>query len=379
MLLKKLFYFFLLFFFITTSACNDQADTQHNQVEDVFLDEGEGKVIGLLDNVEVKEYVLTNTNGMQAIILNYGGIIKSLLVPDKNGQLHDVVLGYDSLGQYIRSENPYMGAIIGRYANRIANGIFLLDGMTYTLEANDNGNSLHGGIKGFDKVIWNAEREGKSLSLKYVSIDGEGGYPGNLTVEVIYELTDDNELKISYSATTDKRTPVNLTNHSYFNLSGGNEETILDHVLFIDADKYTPVNEALIPTGEIANTAGTPFDFTTAKTIGLQINQVTGGYDHNFILNKNSDSISLAASLYHEKSGRLMEMFTTEPAVQFYSGGFLDGSLIGKNGSTYNKFAGLCLEAQHYPDSPNRPEFPDTILEPGEKYSQTTIYKFSIK
>jgi aldose 1-epimerase len=373
---------FCLPFFLSITlgffSCNSEDSGTVSENEE-FIDEGEGKVVGLLDNVEIKEYVLKNKNGMEAVILNYGGIVKSLLVPDKNGNLQDVVLGFDSIGQYLRTENPYMGAIIGRYANRISRGVFVMDGRSYTLESNDNENSLHGGIKGFDKVVWNAAKKGNSLRLRYVSIDGEGGYPGNLNVEVMYELTDDNELKITYAATTDKPTPVNLTNHSYFNLSGDYSESVLNHILHLNADKYTPVDETLIPTGEIARTGGTPFDFTTPKAIGEDIQQVPGGYDHNFVLNKLGDSLTLAATLYHEGSGRFMEMFTTEPGVQFYSGNFLDGSLTGKGGKPYQKHAGLCLEAQHFPDSPNRPEFPDTILQPGEKYSQTTVYKFSIK
>lgn len=368
-----------LCFMFLLGACTDNAETKVIENEDVHLDEGQGKIIGLLDNVEVKEFTLENINGMKAVILNYGGAIKSLMVPDKNGTTADVVLGFDSLGSYLQSDNPYMGALIGRYANRIANAYFILNEMTYGLEANDNGNSLHGGIKGLDKVVWAAQQDNNSLQLNFVSIDGEGGYPGNLDIQVVYELTDDNELKISYTATTDKPTPVNLTNHSYFNLSGKKSSGILGHELYIKADNYTPVNEMLIPTGEIKKTAGTPFDFTTPKEIGRDIEQVPGGYDHNFVITREDKNITLVASLFDRQSGRLMEVLSTEPGLQFYSGNFLDGSLTGKENTPYHKYAGLCLEPQQFPDAPNQPAFPNTILQPGETYKQTTIYKFSIK
>jgi aldose 1-epimerase len=365
----------------TLVACNDNANGDaaktDSSMKKTSLTQQE---YGQVEGKTVTQYTLTNANGMVLKLINYGGTVTDLLVPDKNGQPGNVVLGYDSLGGFLQSNNPYFGCLVGRYANRIANAKFTLDGKTYTLAANNNGNSLHGGIKGFDKVIWNAEPLGDtSVKLTYFSKDGEEGYPGNLQAEVIYTLTADNALKIEYTATTDKATPVNLTNHCYFNLSGGTDSTILDHELMLKADKYTKVNENLIPTGENPPVSGTPMDFTSAKKVGRDIAQVPGGYDHNWVLNKSGNDLELAATLYHAASGRFMEVFTTEPGVQFYSGNFLDGTLKGRDGINYVKHAGLCLETQHFPDSPNQPAFPNTILKPGEKYHQVTIYKFSVK
>jgi Galactose mutarotase and related enzymes len=365
----------------TLVACNDNANGDaaktDSSMKKTSLTQQE---YGQVEGKTVTQYTLTNANGMVLKLINYGGTVTDLLVPDKNGQPGNVVLGYDSLGGFLQSNNPYFGCLVGRYANRIANAKFTLDGKTYTLAANNNGNSLHGGIKGFDKVIWNAEPLGDtSVKLTYFSKDGEEGYPGNLEAEVIYTLTADNALKIEYTATTDKATPVNLTNHCYFNLSGGTDSTILDHELMLKADKYTKVNENLIPTGENPPVSGTPMDFTSAKKVGRDIAQVPGGYDHNWVLNKSGNDLELAATLYHAASGRFMEVFTTEPGVQFYSGNFLDGTLKGRDGINYVKHAGLCLETQHFPDSPNQPAFPNTILKPGEKYHQVTIYKFSVK
>jgi aldose 1-epimerase len=302
------------------------------------------------------------------------------MAPDKNGKMGNVVLGYDSLAGYLQIGNPYFGCLVGRYANRIANAKFTLDGKEYPLAANNNGNTLHGGLKGFDKVIWTVKSvNDSSLSLSYLSKDGEEGYPANLTANVIYSLMPDNGLKIEYSATTDKATPVNLTNHCYFNLSAGTDSTILDHELMLNADKYTPVNDKLIPTGKIDPVKGGPMDFTTTKKIGRDISQVAGGYDHNWVLNEMGKSFSVA-SLFHAPSGRYMEVWTTEPGIQFYSGNFLDGTLKNtRGGAKYIKHAGLCLETQHFPDSPNQPSFPNTILKPGETYTQTTVYKFSTK
>jgi aldose 1-epimerase len=296
----------------------------------------------------------------------------------------DVVLGYDSLSGYLQQSNPYFGCLVGRYANRIANAKFALDGKTYQLAANDHGNTLHGGLKGFDKRIWKASDINtdtvSSIKFSYDSKDGEEGYPGNLHAEVIYTLTSDNQLKIDYTATTDKATPVNLTNHCYFNLSAGADSTILDHELMLKADRYTPVNDKLIPTGKIDSVKGGPMDFTTAKKIGRDLAQVIGGYDHNWVLNKNEDVLVSIGSLYHPASGRYMEIFTTEPGIQFYSGNFLDGTLkFTRGGAKYIKHAGLCLETQHFPDSPNQPSFPNTILKPGEVYKHTTVYAFSVK
>lgn len=328
---------------------------------------------------EVLQYTLTNAKGMMVKVLNYGGVITDILAPDRNGQMGNVVLSYDSLAGYLQEGNPYFGTLVGRYANRIAKAAFKLDGQEYKLAANNNGNTLHGGLRGFDKVIWKATQLGdSSLQLEYVSKDGEEGYPGNLTSQVTYTLTSDNALKIDYVATTDKATPVNLTQHTYFNLSAGKDATILDHELQLDAPKYTPVNDLLIPTGELAPVKGTPMDFTTAKKIGADIGKVKGGYDHNWVFEKTG--LQTVGSLYHAGSGRLMMIATSEPGIQFYTGNFLDGTLKhGRGGAVYNKNAGLCLEAQHFPDSPNQPAFPNVILKPGEKYTQTTVYTFSTK
>lgn len=334
----------------------------------------------LEDGREASLFTLTNEQNMTVSITNYGGILTTIRTPDKNGTMDNVVLGFNSLQPYLEG-TPYFGAIIGRYGNRIANGRFELNGTEHTLATNDGNNHLHGGIKGFDKVLWNAEPQPDgSLKLTYLSEDGEEGYPGNLNVEVVYALSNKNELIIRYKATSDKATPVNLTNHSYFNLSGEPEQTILDHNLKINAQKYTPVNDELIPTGELKPVEGTPFDFTSFHTIGERIDQVPGGYDHNFVLNRSSnseDSLFHAATVRHPESGREMKVFTTEPGLQFYSGNFLDGSLKAPDGSSMVKHAALCLETQHFPNSPNEPGFPSTILQPGELYQTTTIYQFS--
>jgi len=343
------------------------------------------KVYGIIGKDTVHQYTMTNRNGMAVKFLDYGMTVTDILVPDKNGKPEDVVLGFDSLGGYLQKDNPYFGCVVGRYANRIANAKFSLDGKTYQLVANNNGNSLHGGLKGFDKVMWiQQERVADKNSVRtrmfYESKDREEGYPGNLKVSVSYILTDDDEFRIDYLATTDKPTPVNLTNHSYFNLSGGSDSTILDHELMIAADKFTEVNDKLIPTGKLPAVKSTPMDFTVAKRIGKDIDKVKGGYDHNWVLNKGTDErIQLVATLYHQASGRYMEVFTTQPGLQFYSGNFLDGSLTGKNGKRYVLHGGLALETQHFPDSPNQPSFPNTILRPGEAYRQLTTYKFSIR
>ena len=336
---------------------------------------------GELGNDKVVQFTITNPNGMVVKILNYGGIITNVMVPDKNGKMEDVVLGYDSLAGYLQKGNPYLGCLVGRYANRIAAGKFSLDGKTYTLAGNNNGNSLHGGLKGFDKVIWGAQQMAgdSSLVLNYVSKDGEEGYPGNLTVEVKYTLTSDNAIKIEYSATTDKATVVNLTNHSYFNLSAGADSTIMGHELMLKADTYTAVNDNLIPTGEFTEVNGGPMDFRTAKMIGKDFAQVKGGYDHNWVLTRTGIGAELIASLYHPGTGRFMEVFTSEPGIQFYSGNFLNGTLVGKGGKLITQHSGLCLETQHFPDSPNQPKFPTTVLKPGETYKQVTMYKFSTK
>ncbi|TMI66032.1 MAG: galactose mutarotase [Bacteroidetes bacterium] len=361
------------------SSCNNNKTTEEKTDSKFSITE---KAFGNFETKPVTEYAITNPSGMQVSIINYGGTVTKILAPDKQGKLGDVVLGYETLDGYLQKGDPYFGSLIGRYGNRIANAKFDLDGKTYTLAANDHGNTLHGGNKGYDKVYWNIEKLAgdSSLKLTYQSKDGEEGYPGNLNIEVIYSLSSANELKIDYTATTDKATPINLTNHCYFNLSGGSDSTILGHELLIKADSYTPVNDKLIPTGKIDPVKSTPMDFNTAKAIGKEIDSVSGGYDHNWVLNKNGTTLEQVATLYHAGSGRFMEVFTTEPGLQFYSGNFLDGTLTNTlHGQKYVKHAALCLETQHYPDSPNQPAFPTTILKPGETYRQTSVYKFSTK
>jgi len=372
----------ILFFFACNNSSNSVSKGEAGQsATDSMKASITEKPFGNYYNAPVTEYTLTNSSGMQASILNYGGTITKLMVPDRNGKMGDVVLGFETFGGYMQKKDPYIGALVGRYANRIANAKFTMDGKTYKLAPNNFGNSLHGGNVGFDKVIWNTEKIGdSSLKLTYQSKDGEEGYPGNLNIQVIYILGADNSLKIDYTATTDQATPVNLTNHSYFNLSAGKDSTVLDHVLKLDADKYTPVNDQLIPTGQIANVKGTPLDFTTPKPIGKDMGSVKGGFDHNWILNKRGTELQEAATVYDPGSGRYMEVLTTQPGIQFYSGNFLNGDLqLTKEGQIYIPHSGLCLETQHYPDSPNEPSFPNTILRPGETYRQTTVYKFSVK
>jgi aldose 1-epimerase len=331
-------------------------------------------------------YVLTNKNGMEVAITTYGGAVVSIKVPDRSGKLGDVVLGYDSLDGYI-NDKANLGVLVGRYANRIGHAQFSLDGKTYTLAKNNGENSLHGGVKGFGKVLWKARevpgKDGQALELSYLSKDGEEGFPGNLKVTVIYTLTDANELRIAYSATTDKTTVVNLTNHSYFNLAGPGSGAILGTQLTIEADKFTPVDSGLIPTGELREVAGTPFDFRKATAIGARIEandeqiKLGGGYDHNFVLRRRGgDPISLAARAVEPTTGRVLEVWTTEPGIQFYTGNFLDG-VRGKGGVSYTKRSAFCLETQHFPDSPNQPKFPSVALKPGGRYQTTTVYKFS--
>ncbi len=335
---------------------------------------------------KVDVYTLTNNKGCTIKITNYGGIVTSLTVPDRTGKLCDIVLGHDNLDGY-GNNSPYFGALIGRYGNRIAKGKFTLNGQTYTLATNNNLNHLHGGDVGFDKVVWQAKEIKQSdavgLELTYLSKDGEEGYPGNLSVTVKYLWTNKNELKINYEATTDKPTVVNLTNHAYFNLACTGD--ILDHELMINADKFTPVDDGLIPTGELRSVKDTVFDFTKPTAIGARINKddeqlkFGTGYDHNFVLNNYNGSLKLAATVYEPTTGRVIEVLTTEPGIQFYSGNFLDGTITGKAGVVYKQRTGFCLETQHFPDSPNEPKFPSTVLKPGEKYKTTTVYKFSTK
>jgi aldose 1-epimerase len=337
------------------------------------------------EGVEVFQYTLTNAKGSKAVVLTYGALLKELHVPDRDGKLGDVVLGFDGLKGYLAG-HPYFGATVGRVANRVAMGKFSLDGKDYSLAVNNGPNSLHGGLKGFDKVVWKAgpgaSKDGPSLKLTYVSPDGEEGYPGKLTVDVTYTLTDKDELRIDYSAVTDKATPVNLTNHSYFNLAGPASGDVLNHVLEIEADSYTPTNDALIPTGKIEPVKGTPYDFTEPTKIGARLNELKGpppGYDVNYVLRdgKRKGGPAVAARVSEPKTGRILEVRTTEPGLQFYTGNFLDGTLKGKGGVVYKQHQAFCLEAQHFPDAVNQPKFPSIILAPGKTYAQTTIYAFS--
>jgi aldose 1-epimerase len=336
------------------------------------------------DEQAVDLVTMTNPNGIEARIMTFGGIIVSLKTPDRNGKLADIVLGFDDLSGYTK-EHPYFGAIIGRYGNRIGAGKFTLNGVEYKLAVNNGPNHLHGGIKGFDKVVWkieDAKTTGNEaiLRLGYLSKDGEEGYPGDLKCTVTYTLTADNKLKMRYEARTDKPTVLNLTNHSYWNLAGQGTGDVLGHELVLNADRYTPVDEGLIPTGELKSVKDTPMDFTKPKAIGSRIKQVDiGGYDHNFVLNGQTGQMKLCAKVYEPKSGRTMEIRTTEPGVQFYTGNFLDGALTGKDGKVYQKHYAFCLETQHFPDSPNKPDFPSVVLRPGEKYDITTVHKFSAK
>ncbi len=341
---------------------------------------------GSIDGRPVALFTLTNASGASVGIIEYGGIVVSLQVPDRDGNLGDVVLGFDDLDAYVAGA-PYFGAITGRYANRIAGGKFAIDGTTYQLPVNNGPNSLHGGIKGFDKVIWQGTpvSAGDAVSFSYASMDGEQGYPGRLEATVTYTWTDGNELRIDYRASTDKPTVVNLTNHSYFNLKDGGASSILGHVLTINADRYTSVDETMIPTGEIASLAGSPLDFREATAIGARIGHESeqlgfgAGYDHNYVLNRDAGALALAATVFEPQTGRSMEVLTTEPGVQFYSGNFLDGSHVGKGGVAYQRRSGFCLETQHYPDSPNQPDFPSTLLRPGDMYSTSTVYRFSAR
>ncbi|MCF6223159.1 MAG: galactose mutarotase [Flavobacteriaceae bacterium] len=335
-------------------------------------------------NKPVKLYTLKNKNNIEVTITNYGGKIVSLNVPDKHGKFEDVVLGYDNIKNTVEG-NTYFGAIIGRFGNRIAKGKFSIDGEEYTLKTNLGNNALHGGEVGYNAVVWDAKQEGNILTLKHLDPDKNEGYPGNLNIIVTYELNDDNGLKITYEAITDKSTPVNLTNHAYFNLQGAGNGTILNHKLLIVADNYTPVDSEMIPTGDIASVKGTPFDFTTLTEMGKNINaddqqiKIGSGFDHNWVLNNQDGDLALAARVVEPESGRVMEVFTTEPGLQFYAANFLNGGDVGKSGKKYQSRASFCLETQHYPDAPNQKNFPNTILKPGEKYHTETIYKFSIQ
>ncbi len=334
------------------------------------------------DGAAVDIYTLTNSAGMRARIMTYGATLVSLEVPDRDGKLGDITLGYDSLDGYLKV-SPYFGATIGRYGNRIGKGRFTLNGVEFKLAANNGQNHLHGGLKGFDKVIWKAtpfeDKGSRGVKFEYLSRDGEEGYPGNLSCSVTYTLSDANELRLDYQAVTDKATPVNLTHHSYFNLAGQGRGDILGHELMIKADAFTPVDEGLIPTGKIKPVKGTAMDFLTPHKIGERIDLVPGGYDHNFVLTRTGQGLELAAQVFEPRSGRVMDVLTTEPGLQFYSGNFLDGTITGKASKIYPQHSGFCLETQHFPDSPNKPNFPSTILRPGQMYKTETIYKFSTR
>lgn len=363
----------------TTGSTNDSTST-HDSMQNNTKPGVTSSDWGESDGKKVFSYTLTNKNGVQVKITNYGGTVTSWIAPDRNGKRSSIVLGFNNLQGYL-AHPPYFGALVGRYGNRIANGKFTLNGKTYTLATNNGKNALHGGIKGFDKVVWDATPamdDSAALTLKYVSKDGEEGYPGNLNVTVKYTLTDADELQLEYTAQTDKATPVNLTNHSYFNLTGDVDNAILNHTLQIDADRYTPVDTTLIPTGKLEPVAGTPFDFRQPHKIGERIDQVPGGYDHNFVLNGGGGSVRRVATVTDSSSGRKLEVYTDQPGLQFYTGNFLDGSIKTSDGKPINKHAAICLETQHFPDSPNQPAFPSTILQPGATYHTITKYKVSV-
>lgn len=381
----KVFLISVLTLIIMAASCVKKAENNKNISSNkgkvkmniqkkIFGETSEGK--------EVELYTFNNENGVELKVMTYGATIISLKVPDKNGQLGDIILGYDNLKDYVNN-SPYFGATVGRYANRIKRGLFTINGIKYQLSINNGKNHLHGGIKGFDKVVWDAqpfkENNVVGLKLTYRSKDGEQGYPGNLIASVTYTLTNDNELKMEYEATTDKPTIVNLSNHCYFNLAGQGKRDVLDHELMINANSFTPVDDELIPTGEIKDVKETPMDFTSPKAIGARIKKVKGGYDHNFVLNNKNGSLALAVRVYELTSGRTMEIYTTQPGIQFYSGNFLDGTITGKENKIYKKHYAFCLEPQHFPDSPNHSNFPSVVLNPGEKYSQQSVYIFSAK
>lgn len=360
-----------------SAACNNESKEEQPAKPQAGISK---QAWGAANGQPVDLYTLRNSKGTVVTITNYGGIVTSFLVKDKNDSVASVVVGFDSIEPYLQSP-PYFGSIIGRYGNRIGAGKFSIGEKNYTLATNNGANHLHGGLVGFDKVIWTAAPvvdSLPSLKLSYLSKDGEEGYPGNLQVTVTYTLTEEDGLKIQYEATTDQATPVNLTNHSYFNLTGDTKETIFNHQLQLNADAYTPVDNGLIPTGEIRQVAGTPFDFRSPMAIGSRIDSVPGGYDHNYVLNNADGSLRKIAHLSEPVSGRFLEVWTTEPGIQFYSGNFLDGKFINHTGTPVQLHTALCLETQHFPDSPNKKEFPSTILEPGKKYYTETVYKVGV-
>lgn len=372
-------------------SCQPQVDKKpevmnENKLEGITIT---SKPFGKIGNEDVQLYTMTNKNGMKVSVTNYGGIITELIVPDRDGNMSDVTLGFNSLEDY-QKEHPFFGALIGRYGNRIAEGKFSIGDKEYTLPINNDPNSLHGGTVGFDKRLWSIEStetaDAKGVIIRGTSPDGDQGYPGNLSIRVTYLLNNKNELELAYQAKTDQTTVINLTNHAYFNLNGEGDDSILDHVLMIAADHINAVDETLIPTGELMAVKDSPFDFNTPTAIGDRINDEAnvqikrgGGYDHNYVLSDNGTNLKLIASAHAPSTGRYMEVYTTEPGVQMYSGNFLDGTLVGKSGKKYVHRSGFCLETQHFPDSPNQPDFPTTLLNPGEKYDTKTVYKFSTK
>lgn len=386
-ILKPYFCFILLLTIaVSNIQCKNIKEEKSVQKESLTISKSEfGK---MPDGTIIEQYHLKNANGVELDVITYGGRITALKVPNKNADLENVVLGFDNLEDYL-NDNPFFGALIGRFGNRIAKGKFALNDIEYALATNDGPNHLHGGAKGFDRVIWKAEpiegKEDSSLKLTYLSKDGEEGYPGNLNVIVTYTLTKDNALEVSYEATTDKATVINLTQHAYFNLTGDFSKSILDQEVVINSDYFLPVDATLIPTSEIRNVTGTPFDFRNPKTIGKDIDadneqlKLGEGYDHCWVLNGEKNTMGIAASAYDKMSGRFLEIFTNEPAIQFYTGNFLDGTLPMANGETYAHRTGFCLETQHFPNSPNQTEFPSVVLNPGEKYASKTTFKFSVK
>ncbi|MDR0230739.1 MAG: galactose mutarotase [Dysgonamonadaceae bacterium] len=382
---KHLLIAVLAIFALTSCKCNKKCKESENTPEKTQSGLSFSAFKAGVDGKENNLYVMKNANGMEVCVINFGARIVSVLVPDKTGEMQDVVLGFDNINDFLNNKTDF-GAAIGRYGNRVAKGKFNLDGVDYQLTVNNNGNSLHGGITGFQYQMFDITQvDSVTLECKFLSPDGDNGFPGNLDVKVIYKLTDDNAIDISYEAETDKPTIVNLTNHSYFNLSGNPNNLILDHILFMDCDYYNPVNANMIPTGEIAKVKNTPMDFTQPTIIGERIDDYTfeqlklgNGYDHNWIFNTPGDINVLGCQAVCPLTGITLEVYTTEPGVQFYSGNFLNGTITGKRGIVYNKRAALCLETQHYPDSPNQPNFPSTVLRPGEKYTSRCIYKFGV-
>lgn len=378
--MKKIIFSLAILSLMFTGCKKEEAKTLSGLSRSAFQMEVDGKKTDL--------YVLTNANGLEMCVTNFGGKVVSLMVPDKNGELADIVLGEDSIDIYVNRPNDlYYGAAIGRYGNRIGKATFTLDSVQYKLAENNNGNTLHGGLKGFNHVVWDAKQiDNQTLELTYVSPDMEEGYPGTLTTKMTYKLTDNDEFYIEYEATTDKATVVNITHHSYFNLAGAGAPSINDHILTLNADNYTPVDDKLIPTGVVESVAGTPMDFRVPTVIGARVNDTTFqqikfglGYDHNWVLNKTvQGELTLAARVSEPVSGRVMEIFTTEPAIQFYGGNFMTGK-TGKGGKVYPYRAAFCLETQHYPDSPNQPQFPSTVLRPGETYKHVCVYTFSVE